>query len=106
MAPGAWDGSRLDPASIVISTPPSRPRRAHGAHPYLFAGLPACLTRYGDPGRLPSLTPPPGRVMSASRRCHDSRYLMAAMTRRLSVSDGGRPSLSKMLATCFSTTFG
>ena len=31
---------------------------------------------------------------------------MAAMTRRLSLSDGARPSLPKMLATCFSTTFG
>src|SRR5437660_12618753 len=105
MAPGAWDGSRLDPASIVISTPPSRPRRAHWAHSYLFAGLPACLTRYGDPGRLRSLTPPPGRVMSASRRCHYSRYLMAAMTRRLSVSDGVRPSLATLFETFLSTKF-
>ncbi len=31
---------------------------------------------------------------------------MAAMTRRLSLSEGARPSLSKMFATCFSTTFG
>jgi hypothetical protein len=31
---------------------------------------------------------------------------MAAMTRRLSLSDGARPSLAKMLATCFSTTPG
>lgn len=31
---------------------------------------------------------------------------MATMTRRLSVSDGGRPSLSKMLATCFSVDMG
>jgi hypothetical protein len=28
------------------------------------------------------------------------------MTRRLSLSDGARPSLAKMLATCFSTTLG
>src|SRR5579871_2276082 len=31
---------------------------------------------------------------------------MAAMTRRLSLSEGARPSLSKMFATCFSTTLG
>jgi len=31
---------------------------------------------------------------------------MAAMIRRLSLSDGARPSLAKMLATCFSTTPG
>jgi hypothetical protein len=31
---------------------------------------------------------------------------MAAMTRRLSLSEGARPSLAKMLATCFSTTPG
>jgi hypothetical protein len=35
---------------------------------------------------------------------YDSRYLMAAMTRRLSVSDGASPSLAKILAMCFSTT--
>jgi hypothetical protein len=28
------------------------------------------------------------------------------MTRRLSLSSGARPNLSKMFATCFSTTFG
>src|SRR6202035_1781561 len=42
---------------------------------------------------------PPGRGQR-----YASRYLMAAMTRRLSVSDGGSPSLAKMLAICFSTT--
>jgi hypothetical protein len=38
------------------------------------------------------------------RRSQDSRNLIAAMTRRLSLSDGARPSLAKMLAICFSTT--
>ncbi len=37
---------------------------------------------------------------------YDCRNFIAAMTLRLSLSEGSRPSLAKMLATCFSTTPG
>ena len=86
--------------------PPPRPRtqliRRVGA--FLDRAARGCPASVASRGRGSGSLPRSGRSHHPSWSCgFPPRYRSTARTRRLSLSPGGRPSLAKMLATCFST---
>ena len=80
---------------------PARGRTTEHGHHRRFYDQAHFTQHFKRGGATTAATSTP-RFMTGPR--HDSRYFIAAMTRRLSSSDGARPSLANTLARCFSTT--
>src|ERR1700733_6940362 len=81
---------RVIPFLLVRRPPPAVPHLSYER----LAPDPTAGERKSAPGRRRPSGRGPGQ---------DSRYRRTASPRRWSASDGGRPSLLKMLPTCFST---
>src|SRR5260370_164223 len=110
---GLWSAKRApDPAELYLARGVREGIRAmlagSGAGPALRAVL-VTSSRWASPRERRGPRQDPGRMerpvagITWRGGGQEPRYRRTASTRRLSFSEAGRPSLPKMLATCFST---